>query len=163
MQINNPAPRHTVASSRPTMQLRCLAAPHLRQTSFVKHTRTVTVSAAQPLVDPVSQADLLDTQRIPIGSLAAMAAEGKLELQQNTSSVAFNSRKMASSLVLPVLQGRNTPPLVLEAGQEGLHVREGSQRLRALLAFVLGSSSVGGQHWPSAPVELESRDAASIR
>jgi len=149
--------------------LRCLAAPqpaHLRQKSFFNHTRmsrTVTVSAAQPLVDPVEQADLLDTQRIPIGSLAAMAAEGKLELQENTSSVAFNSRKMASSLVLPVLQGKNTPPIVLEAGQERLHVREGSQRLRALLAFVLGSSSVGGQHWPSAPVELESRDAASIR
>jgi len=130
--------------------------------------RSRVARAAQPLVGAVDQDLLLDTKRLPIRSLAAMAAEGKLQLQENTSNVPFNSRKMASSLVLPVLQGKNTPPIVLEAatgasGQERLHVREGSQRLRALLAFVLGDSTIGGQHWPSAPVELESREEACIR
>jgi len=175
MQFNSSARRLTAPSgNRSTMQLPAVPKQtplRLQQNTSRRQYSTecsVVSSAAHALVASVDQADLVGTKHLPIRSLAAMAAEGKLELQENTSSVAFNSRKMASSLVLPVLQGKNTPPIVLEAaadvsGQETLHVREGSQRLRALLAFVLGSSSIGGQHWPSAPVELESRDEASIR
>jgi hypothetical protein len=32
--------------------------------------------------------------------------------------------------------------------------------LQQLLAFVTGSNDLGGQHWPAAPVELDSRDDA---
>lgn len=106
-------------------------------------------------------------ETLSLGQLAAMAAEGRLQMQEeDTSNMVYNSRKMASSLVVPVLQGKATPPIVLEAAAgagTGLQVRGGSQRLRSLLAFVSGSSSIGGQHWPSAPVELDSRDGAFIR
>lgn len=113
-----------------------------------------------------SNFELLETRPILLQDLCTLVEDGKLrldvQLQQN--GMVWNSKKVASNLVVPVVQGKGTPPILLESDETGeLRVLGGTPRLTALLAFVNGSTNVAGQHWPCAPVQLDARDSASIR
>lgn len=123
------------------------------------------VAVAERAAVNVDNVILVDSRQVTLSDLAAMANDGRLQVQPEVkNTLVWNSRKMASSLVVPVLQGKATPPIMLEASDCGsLRVLGGIPRLTSLLAFVTGSSTVGGEHWPSAPVELDARDQAIIR
>jgi len=123
------------------------------------------VAVAERAAVNVDNVVLVDSKQMLLSDLAAMANEGRLQVQPDVkNTLVWNSRKMASSLVVPVIQGKETPPIMLEASDCGsLRVLGGTPRLTSLLAFVTGSRTVGGEHWPSAPVELDARDQAIIR
>jgi len=123
------------------------------------------VAVAERAAVKVDGVVLIDIRQVPVSDLAAMAADGRLQVKPEVhDSLVWNSRKMASSLVMPVIQGKDTAPIMLEASECGsLRVLGGTPRLTSLLAFVTGSTHVGGQHWPSAPVELDARDQAFVR
>lgn len=103
---------------------------------------------------------------VSLGELVELAGRGQLSLAA-PEGLMRDSRVLSSRLVVPVLQGKPTPPIVVQAapGSGGkVTVVGGSARLAALLAFVSGDSSVaGGAEWPAAPVELDSREDAFIR
>jgi hypothetical protein len=111
--------------------------------------------------------DVLGSRSIPVGTLTAMVADGSLDICMEPDvqgNMFWSSRKMASSLVVPIVLGKATPPITLEASSNGcFKVVGGSPRLTSLLAFVTGNTCIGGQHWPSAPVELDTPFSSSIR
>lgn len=160
-------------------------------------------------VQKLDGVDVLGSHTIPLGLLTGMLADGSLRVEPTAQhNVFLSSRKLASSLVIPVIQGKDTLPVTLEALPAGcFRVLGGAPRLSSvrtgascpplrsqsplwqhmmrhtapsysqglpsltvcapaaalllqLLAFVTGSNDVGGQHWPAAPVELDSRDDA---
>lgn len=120
--------------------------------------------AAERVALEVGDAELVDSKAISLRHLATMAADGRLQVEPEVHNMVWSSRKMASSLVVPVIQGKDTPPIMLEASHDGrLRVLGGSPRLTSLLAFVTGSAEVSGQPWPNAPVELDARDTGFIR
>jgi len=122
------------------------------------------VAVAERAAVNVDNVVLVDSRQLPLSDLAAMAVNGRLQVQDAKNTLVWNSRKMASSLVVPVIQGKEMPPIMLEASDCGsLRVLGGTPRLTSLLAFVTGSRTVGGEHWPSAPVELDATDQAIIR
>eukprot|EP00775_Hariotina_reticulata_P009278 gene9278-9443_t len=64
--------------------------------------------------------------------------------------------KSASGLVVTVLENRIVQPVYLEEDDHGKFlVMDGKQRLTSLLAFFKGSSSIAGEEWKSAPVQLD--------
>lgn len=120
--------------------------------------------AARRVAVDVDNVQIIDSQAVTLRHLAAMAAEGRLQVAHEVHNMVWNSRRMASSLVVPVIQGKDTPPIMLEESNDGiLRVLGGNPRLSSLLAFVTGSAEVAGQPWPNAPVELDARDTGFIR
>lgn len=200
------AAMQTQHKPRSTTTIVCAAARSgvvSRRLLLRKPSQTPAAVAQRVAVQKLDGVDVLGSCTIPLGLLTGMLADGSLHVEPAQHNVFWASRKLASSLVIPVIQGKDTPPVTLEATPAGcFRVLGGAPRLSSvrnscpplksplrgstwarhivtpqtlsgfpsltvcapvalllqLLAFVTGSNDVGGQHWPAAPVELDSRD-----
>lgn len=152
-------PRVLVVPVKAWLQLQ--AAPAAAMLAQSPAAAAVMLAPLQPL--PAATAA---PSHVQLGELVALAAQQQLQLRApQPGTLVGDSRKAASRMVLPVLAGKPTPPIVLQRDSEtgALRVVSGSEaRLASLLAFVSAGSSCSSSPWPAAPVELDSRDEAAF-
>jgi hypothetical protein len=110
---------------------------------FVRKPKPQTPAAvAQRLaVQKLVGIDVLGSRTIPLGLLTGMLADGSLCVEPGAQhNVFWSSRKLASSLVIPVIQGKDTPPITLEASPAGcFRVLGGAPRLSSVRCYLFAS------------------------